>query len=53
MMTSWEYIYYGNKMNSQATMRISKKKRKERRERGQMNRQMINEERLKNNVFAN
>lgn len=28
MMTSWEYIYYGNKMNSQATMRISKKKGK-------------------------
>lgn len=27
MMTSWEDIYYGNKMNSQATMRISKKKK--------------------------
>lgn len=55
MMTSWEYIYYGNKMTSQATMRIypPPKKRKERRERGWMNRQMINEERLMNNVFAN
>lgn len=35
MMTSWEYIYYGNKMTSQATMRIyppQKKGKKEEKE---------------------
>lgn len=34
MMTSWEYIYYGNKMTSQATMRIypPKKGKKEEKE---------------------
>lgn len=34
MMTSWEYIYYGNKMTSEATMRIyPPQKKKERKKR--------------------